>query len=210
MVEGNQQLRKVMEDKVIYDRYEWRSMIRIDTAAAEMIPIRLLLSVAIISVITFLTFAGFQQIQSAGEIDSFEKDLLMLKVELSTLYATGAPRDLRDPFAPAGTSRVFSIYIPSTVTVVRFGSYIFDDPLRPGYDEKSTSGIFYKTVSGSEQVIWCDPLIHFLKGTLQDSRWISSDDPIIFYMSGGGRLDVTYELVLYDDDVFVLICPVII
>jgi hypothetical protein len=210
MVEGNQQLREVMKDKTIYDRYEWRLMIRIDTAAAEMIPIRLLLSVAIISVISFLTFAGFQQIQSAGEIDSFEKDLLMLKVELSTLYATGAPRDLRDPFAPVGTSRIFSFYIPSTVTVLRFGSNQFADPLKLGYDEKSTSGIFYEMISGSEQVIWCDTLIHFLKGTLQDSRWISSDDPIIFYMSGGGRLDATFELVLYDDDVCVLIYPVII
>ena len=180
-------------------------MIRSDTTAAEMIPIRLMISIAVIAAITFLAFTGFQKIQSTSEMDSFEKELRMLKSELSLLYATGEPRDIQNPYASNGTTRVFSFHVPPSVALLSFESDSLLLPLHDTTSSESSSAFLYQTTTGHQEVIWCDSPLHFCKGIFVDSRWICSSDKPIFTVAGGGKLDLTFELVSQNETLFILI-----
>jgi hypothetical protein len=174
-----------------------------NTTAAEFIPIRLMISVAVIAAISFLVFTGFQSIQSSSEIDSFENQLHMIQSEISLLYATGEARDLEDTFAPTGTTRVFSIHIPSLVTSISFGAS--DLSYKDIPNEDGSSGIFYKYAGGAQRAVWCDDQVVFLRGLVQESRWVTDGTSPFFSFSSSCEMNVTFELVSQDEHRFILI-----
>jgi len=51
-------------------------MLRDNCTASEMIPIRLLMSITIISAIMLLAFVGFQRIDTTTEMQRFEDELV--------------------------------------------------------------------------------------------------------------------------------------
>jgi len=179
-------------------------MIWKDTTAAEFIPIRLLISITVIAVITFLVFTGFTSIQSTGELESFRNELKMMRSEIALLYATGEQRELEDPFASSGTKRIFTVHIPRSVIRLSFGSY------GPSYeltvtDESASSGIFFTMQDGSQEVVWCDDSVDFRAGISVDDRFVTDGSRPCFSFRKDCEMNVTFELVSQNDQKFILI-----
>jgi hypothetical protein len=172
-------------------------MLRDNCTASEMIPIRLLMSITIISAIMLLAFVGFQRIDTTTEMQRFEDELVVLRSELSLLCKTGESRDVRNPGAPSGSTRVFSFHIPSSLSTLSFGSYPWVSSSMDQYESDISSGIFYQNTLGETKALWCDSSIIFRKGIYQDSRWITSDETPYFTFSDSATLTVTFEKV-YD------------
>lgn len=178
-------------------------ILRQDKNAAEFIPIRLMISVVVIAAISFLIFTGFHSIQSSSELDTFENELQMMRSEISLLYATGEARDLDDPFAPTGTTRVFSFQIPLSVTSLSFGVPL---PVSESVQEEiGSSGIFYLCDGGAQHVVWCDSQVVFQKGVSQNARWITDGSTPIYSFCSPCEINVTFELVSQTGQRFILI-----
>lgn len=172
--------------------------------ASEMIPIRLLMSITIIAAIILLAFVGFQKVETTNEMQRFEDELVVLRSELCLLCETGESRDIRDPYAPSGSTRVFSVHIPSSLSTLSFGSYPWASSSIDQYESDISSGIFYQTTQGETKALWCDSSIIFRKGVYQDSRWMVSNETPYFTFSESATLTVTFEQI-YDTDSTVII-----
>jgi hypothetical protein len=179
-----------------------------DSIAAEMIPIRLLISIAIIAAVAVLVGVGMVMLRTSLAQQQVEQQCQDLLSTLDTMVESGVPRDLTEWLAAEGTTRVQTLNLPDNLVYLCFGG----DPdaensgvLHPRLTEDG-SVIFYKVQGGSKQVIWlARGRYRFREGRLSNTTWVLNDGGESCIIDHGGISTLVVELVEKNHVTYLLI-----
>lgn len=186
---------------------------KLDEKAADVLPIRLIVSIAIIAAVTGITGFGLYNMSitsSENQVDHECKDLIS---SLNSMVEKGEPRELYD-LDDLGSTRVEEFTLPDNLLYISFG--MDPDPLNNGKLRSSLEGkgnvIFYKVEGGSKKAIWLDEDFKFREGILYSKnpdKWImlppSLFAPTGYVIQDGGGTTITFELVKYNNENLILI-----
>ncbi len=174
--------------------------------ATETIPIRLVMSVAVIGVISLLFTAGLLAMNDQVEKHRLQKQINDLEVSLSILVEMGSPRDITDPFAVNGSRRTFTFDMPSDLLFFSFGGDpTTNETLNKIESNHLLSGIFFQLQGYSKQVIWFDSKCKFISAQKNGDSWRSIDHYSPFVIRRGGSLSITFELIIMNNERFILV-----
>ena len=183
-------------------------MKRFNDTAADMIPTRLIISIAIIAAVTLLVAFGYRTLSITSAENKVEHECRELESELFSMIASGVPRDLDYIYADDGTIRSYSFNLPDSLIYLSFGV----DPDSDNNGKLSTgltvngSVIFYKVDGGNKKTIWLDESFKFREGLFKFNRWvINGDGQGHIIEGGGGRTSLIFELVKQNNESFILI-----
>jgi len=179
-----------------------------DCSAAEMVPIRLLVSIAIIAAIAVLLGVGIGMLRTNLAQHQVEQQCHDLIAALNTMVQGGAPRDLGDQFAPAGTTRALALSLPDSLVYLSFGGDPDVENTGALHSRVTNEGsvIYYRVDGGSKQVIWLsEERIRFREGTFSNTTWTLKGDAASYIIHRGGIITLVCELVEQDHVIYVLI-----
>ena len=168
-----------------------------------MIPMRLIISITVIGVISFFVIQGLTMSYHIINEDGFTQTLTTLQKNIETMINIGHPRDISNIFSPKGTTQMHSLQIPSEIVLVLFGS----NKINPSneLDLTNSSVIFYSSQHTGEHVLWCDSSCYFIKGRYNDSRWVPSWNNSVFIINQQGECMITFELITDGSLLYVLV-----
>ena len=183
-------------------------MRKINSNAVEMIPIRLIISIAIIAAIAVLLIVASSHVRIYLADHEVEQQCELLESTLSTMVASGVPRDVDEVNAAEGTKRIQVFTLPDTLLYLSFGGD--PDPQNTGvFQSRLTEDgavIFYKVEGGSKQVIWFPKDVYkFREGFYIDNKWILNGDGQSFILFHGGPVTLVFEQVQKNHVNYILI-----
>jgi hypothetical protein len=183
-------------------------MKKIDNTASEMIPIRLIISIAIMAAIAFMLAVGYNNLSITLSENQIENQYITLESKLYTMLASGVTRDVDELNAGDGTMRTHTFDLPDNVVYLAFG--IDPDPnnngeLITGLTDDG-SAVFYKVSNGNKHVIWLSgDDFRFREGNNTNGKWIINNDEQGFILRNSGKTTLTFELVQKNHEKYVLI-----
>jgi len=183
-------------------------MRQMNADAVEMIPVRLIISLAIISAIAVMLVFATSSLRIFLAEHQVEQECRLLQSTLSTMVGSGVPRDVDEASFAEGTKRVQTFMLPDSLLYLSFGGN--PDPLntgvlKPGLTEDGAA-IFYQVDGGSKQVIWLPKETYkFRKGTYVDNKWIIKGTGQSFIVHSGGKITLVFERVQKNHVIFILI-----
>lgn len=179
-----------------------------NNAAVEMLPIRLMMSIAMIAAIIVLlvSVAGTLRVFLAEQ--QVEQQCLSLQATLSIMVADGAFRDVDDRSASEGTRRVYTFVLPDSLVYLSFGgnpdayhSGLFTPTL-----VEDGAVIFYQVQGGSKKVIWLSyHAPKFREGIYDHDQWIINGSGHSYIIHGGGTITLVFECIQKNNRHYVLI-----
>jgi len=180
----------------------------VDSFAAEMLPIRLLMSIAIVAAIATLVWVGMGMLRTGQAQHQVEQECRDLVSSLETMVRSGAPRDLEDGLAEAGTTRIQTLILPDTLLYLSFGGD--PDVENTGVLRPQISGdgavIVYKVQGGSKQVLWLPQWMYgFREGCLSNTTWTLRGVGESYVITQGGTSTLIFELVEKNHTTYILI-----
>ncbi len=183
-------------------------MRRMNTAGVEMISIRLLISIIVITAIMLLVAIAFFHLRISLAEHQVEQECRLIQSALSTMVASGVARDVDAVDAPEGTLRIQTMMLPDTLVYLSFGGN--PDPLNTGdLDPTLTedgSVIFYKVQGGTTQVIWLPKDTYkFREGLSHGNTWTMNMTEESFIIRHGGTITLEFELVQQHHVYYILI-----
>jgi hypothetical protein len=179
-----------------------------DSSAAEMIPIRLLISITIITAIAVLIGTGMGVLRTSLAQRQVEQQCHDLISTLNTMVYSGAPRDLEDWLAPAGTTRVQTFTLPDNLVYLSFGGDPDAENTGVLHSHLTDDGsvIFYRVDGGSKQAIWLSQgTYRFREGYRTNTTWTLEDDCESYILHRGGASTLVFELVEKNHETYILI-----
>lgn len=180
-----------------------------NVTAAEMIPIRLMISVAIIGFISFLFASGMIVINNQHAEHQLQQQLHDLEPSLQVLVKMGTARDVQDPLSFNGSRRTYTFHIDKSIDFLSFGGDFYF-PSSAGNEMSSNhcmSGIFYRFHNGNKQVIWLDTDCKLVKGYYVDSFWIPTEIPNPLIIDTNGSITLNFELIKKNNVNYILVYP---
>jgi type II secretory pathway pseudopilin PulG len=174
------------------------SFFSIHENAAMWIPIRLLISISIISFIAALVVFGSQISTETIQQDRFNTQLENLKHSLTSLYAHGDCRLLYQPVNSPGSTRIFQLEVPPSISSVFIGKKSLES-------DQLCSSIRYQTKTETE-LIWLNSEIKLIAGKYQKDQFIPDQNNTGFSFHQGMNCIVA-ELVCNQTQQFILIYP---
>ena len=183
-------------------------MKKIDNTASEVIPIRLIISIAIMAAIAFMLAVGYNNLSITLSENQIENQYITLESKLYTMLASGVTRDVDELNAGDGTMRTHTFDLPDNVVYLAFG--IDPDPnnngeLITGLTDDG-SAVFYKVSNGNKHVIWLSgDDFRFREGNNTNGKWIINNDEHGFILRNSGKTTLTFELVQKNHEKYVLI-----
>ena len=168
-----------------------------DNKAAEMIPIRLIISIIIIAAITSMVAVAYYNLALTSAEHQIQQECYSLEAELLTMTSSGNARDLFDPTATPGTTRSHTFHLSEKLIYLSFGvdpDQDNDGTLQTGLTANG-SILCYQTERGSKHIHWLSEKICFREGTYLDERWIISGEEQGFILTWAGESTLIFELV---------------
>jgi len=183
-------------------------MKKLDNYGTEMIPIRLIISISIITAITAMIVVSYQNISIIMSENKIQNEIDEIESKLYTMIKSGVARDIDIYNSENGTMRTKKIDLPSNIIYLSFG--VDPDPDNNG--ELTTglttngSAIFYKVEGGNKNVIWLDSEeIRFREGNFSNNRWIINKKGQGLILTSGGINSITFELIEKNYEKYILI-----
>lgn len=167
-----------------------------NTFASIWIPIRLIISVAIISFFTCLVVIGSQIATETVSFNEFTNDINEIKQSLESLYRHGDCRDLFDAESPPGSKRVFELKVPLSISSVHFGK-------KQSEITELSSSIRYRSTKRLI-TIWVHPDIQLVSGVRKKDTWQPNENKVGLSITQG-RYYLTAELVSTNSQQFILL-----
>jgi len=178
-----------------------------DNIASEMIPIRLIISIALISAIVTMILIGYNNLSITLAENHLENECRALESELYTMIGSGVARDVDEVNAGEGTKRIHDFDLPINTIYLAFG--VDPDPNNNGFLEtgltEDGSVIFYKIGGGSKHAVWLSEEFRFREGNCTDTKWVINDSGQGFIIISGGKTTLVFELVQKNDEKYILI-----
>jgi len=175
--------------------------------AAEMIPIRLIISIVIISAIVLMVGVGFINLSITSAENQVEIECRTLESKLYTMMGSGIARDVDEINTGDGTKRSHAFNLPDNLMYLSFG--VDPDPNNNGEFQtgltENGSAIFYRIAGGSKHVLWFEDEYRFREGRYTDGKWVINDDGQGYIITCGGKTTLTFELVQKNHETYILI-----
>ena len=168
----------------------------INQHASMWIPIRLLISIAIISFFTGLVVIGSQIATDTIQKDQFTNQLTDFKQSIESLYQHGESRSINHPSTHPASKRIFQITIPDTIPFVFIGK-------KAEESSDLMSSIRYK-IDGKTNVIWINADIHIIQGICKNDQFLPQKNQIGLELKPGSYC-ITAELVCDSTTQFILL-----
>jgi hypothetical protein len=180
---------------------------KFDDFAADMIPIRLIISVAIIAAISFIVFFGLINLRIVLSENQIENECRNIESKLYSMIQNGVSRDVDETGAGEGTKRVHSFDLPDNVVYLSFGVDPSKDNTGVFKSGLTSDGcvIFYKVEGGSKKVIWFNENFRLREGKIENDKWILNTLPQGYILTNSGSITLTFELVEKNHVIYVLI-----
>jgi len=175
--------------------------------ATETIPVRLIISIAIVSVIMLMVFFSFLNLKIILSENQIENDIRSLESKLCTMLSSGVARDVDETDAGHGTKRTHTFNIPENIIFLSFGcdpDENNDGILQTGLTEDGAV-IYYKVSGGCKNVIWLDESFRFREGNFEKYKWTINGFGEGFIIDGSGELVLNFELVEKNHKTYILI-----
>ena len=182
-------------------------MRKINDYAADMIPIRLLISIAVVSAIILMVFFGFLNLKIILAENQIQNDCRELESKIYTMISSGVPRDVDELGAGDGTKRIHTFLLPENILFLSFGvdpDENNDGILETGLTENGAV-IYYRVSGGSKKVIWLDKDFKFREGVSKDNRWDINNMGEGFILKHSGESILTFEFVEKNRETYLLI-----
>ncbi len=176
-------------------------MRKLDTQAADILPIRLIISISFIAAILVSLGIGLGNIQQILEEQEMQQVCSIIQSKLSSLTANGTPRDIDDLDSKEGSKRIYTLHLPDDIVFLAFGV----DP--DTMDNLTEDGclIVYKLSNGFKKIIWLPEEIRLRAGVYNNGRWIPSEKG--FILDKKGVTTLIFELIEKNHIEYVLIYP---
>ncbi|MCX6663520.1 MAG: hypothetical protein NTZ75_04665 [Euryarchaeota archaeon] len=183
-------------------------MRQMNTNAVEMIPIRLIISLAIIAAIAVMIVFASSSLRTLLAEHQVEQECRLLESTLSTMVGSGVPRDVDEASAAEGTKRVQTFTLPDSLLYLSFGGdsdSLNTGVLKTGLIEDGAA-IFYRVEGGSKQVIWLPKETYkFREGTYVDNKWVINGTGHSFIVHSGGKITLVFERVQKNHVIYILV-----
>ena len=183
-------------------------MRQMNTDAVEMIPVRLIISLAIISAIAVMMVFASSSLRVFLAEHQVEQECRLLQSTLSTMVGSGVPRDVDEASAADGTKRVQTMTLPDSLLFLSFGGN--PDSLNTGVLNtgllEDGAAIFYQVEGGSKQVIWLpEETYKFREGTYVDHKWMINGAGQSYIVHSGGKITLVFECVQKNHRIYILV-----
>ena len=174
-------------------------MEKLNDQAADILPIRLIISISFIAAILLFLGIGLGNIQNILEEQEMQQICSIIQSKLYSLVTSGTPRDIDDPDSKEGSKRIYNIHLPDDLVFLAFGV----DP--DAMDNLTEDGclIVYKLSNGFKKIIWLPGEMRLRAGIYNNGGWILSEKG--FILDKNGVTTLIFELVKKDDIEYVLI-----
>jgi type II secretory pathway pseudopilin PulG len=166
--------------------------------ASMWIPIRLLISISIISFFTALIVFGSQIATETVQQDRFITQLNDIKQSLTSLYAHGDCREINQPIQQTGSTRILHFEIPDFISSAYIGK-------KPFESDELMSSIRYQT-NAEIEMIWLPSEIQLIAGRYQNDQYIPNQNNTGLTLHQGKNC-ITAELVCNQTQQFILLYP---
>jgi len=179
-----------------------------DNVASETIPIRLIISIAVIAAIAVMVAVGYSNLSVTLAENQVENECKTLESKLYTMMGSGIARDVDEVNASEGTKRINTFDLPDSLIYLAFGvdpDSDNDGILKTGLT-RDGSVIFYKVEGGSKHVVWFpEGEFEFREGNYTENKWVINGDGQGFIIIQGGKTTLTFELVQKNHNIYILI-----
>jgi hypothetical protein len=187
------------------DQYPMRPL---DENATDMIPIRFIISIAIIAVVLILVTVASESLRISLAEHQIEDECRLLQSTLSTLIASGVARDVDANDVAGGTQRIQTITLPDSLLFLSFGGC--PDSINSGEGRSTVAedgaALFYKVQGGSTHVIWFPKEIYkFRRRTLRNNTWVINETAESYTICQSGTTTLVFELVQKNHVNYILI-----
>ncbi len=182
-------------------------MKKIDDFAVETIPTRLIVTIAIISVIALLVFFGYKSFSVTNSENQVETYCKELESKLASMLASGETRDIDEVDASMGTIRSQSFTLPDNILFLSFG--VDPDPDNAGGLETGLTGegnvIFYRVEGGNKKSVWLNEDFKFREGLYKNDKWTINEENEGFIINDSGKITLSFEYIEKNGERFILI-----
>jgi len=182
-------------------------MKKMDNNAADMIPIRLIISITLVAAIIAILAIGYNSLRIVLSENQVEKDCKALESKFYTMIASGVTRDVNEINAAEGTKRAYTFNLPENIIFLSFG--VDPDQDNNGILETGLTSngavIFYKINGGSKKVIWLNSDFKFREGYYDGSKWVINNNGEGFIIKNPGEIKLNFEYVKRNTEEFILI-----
>lgn len=182
-------------------------MRKMDNIAADIIPIRLMISIAIVAAIMLMVAFGYLKLSVALSENQIQNECESLESKFQTMIASGVARDVFEPDAAEGTKRVHTFDFPDNLNYIGFGvdpDSDNDGVLETGLTDNGAV-IFYKVEGGSKKVVWLDDDYKLREGSYDGDKWVINSVGEGFIVQSSGRSTISFEYVEKNHDAYILI-----
>jgi hypothetical protein len=181
---------------------------RENTDAVEQIPIRFIMSIAILAAILILVLIASNNLRALLAEHQVEEECRILESSLSTMIGSGVPRDVDEVNAAEGTKRIQTFVLPDSLIYLSFGGdpeTMNTDGVKTGLTDDGAV-ICYKVQGGSKKMIWLPAETYkFREGTYMDNRWVINGDGYSYVTRTGGKITLTFERVTKNHQFYILV-----
>ena len=184
--------------------------IRRNTTAAEMIPIRMIISIGIIAGISVILAFAYANMSITHAEHQIKNDISELQSQLYLMRESGTPRDVDEIDAAEGTKRVQTFHLTESTNYLAFGVDPDKDNtgiLSTGLDEDGAV-ITYKVSKSSKNLIWLQKdKTRFVEGIYNTTTnsWDINTPYQGFILNSPGEATLCFELVQQHNQIYILI-----
>jgi hypothetical protein len=114
-----------------------------EDTAAEGLPMRLVVTVVLLSVILGLTSKATSLFINDEKEKKLQGDLDMINKRASQMYIQGGARDINEPDDFSGSFENIHVKIPDNTAFVVFGGMPYSDGVPPETGNQHTDNVFY-------------------------------------------------------------------
>lgn len=182
-------------------------MRKIDDFAADLIPIRLIISVAIVAAISFIVFFGLINLRIVITENQIKNECCDIESKIYSMIQNGISRDVDENGAGDGTRRVHSFNLPDNIVYLSFG--VDPDKYNTGVFESGLTSdgcvIFYRVEGSSKKVIWLNEKFRIREGKIEGGRWVLNTPHQGYIIISGGDIVLNFELVEKNHVIYILV-----
>ncbi len=177
-------------------------------AAVEMLPVRLMMSIAMIAAIVILIVVAAGNLRVFLAEHDVETACASLQASLCTMVADGAFRNVDDRSSPEGTKRIHTFNLPDSLVYLSFGGD--PDPADNGSRVSTLledgAVIVYRVAGGSKKILWLPiETYKFRQGRYVNDHWVIDGQGSSVIITTGGTITLVFECVQKQHQKYLLI-----
>lgn len=179
-----------------------------DNNAIDHLPIRLIMSISILSCIALMIVVGMNTVHLTMEEDTMHQQLLKLKSKLELLSQSTSAREIFASSQQPSSKLTTTITLPTSIHLLQFyDSSIESDEHQFMQSKNHEIALIYQIQGRSQQYIWLESNVPVIQAIKQNDSWNPNLSEPLVTLTQPGTYKITFELVRYYDNYIILLYP---